>query len=109
MSSASRPSEAAVKPTRSAKSTETRRRSACGCAASDPVGGDAGAQSAVPHSPQNFAAGAFGVAQLGQVTASGDPHSPQNFRPASFSWPQTPHFTSATASLSRIGRRTTSL
>jgi hypothetical protein len=42
------------------------------------------AASAVPHSPQNFVPGAFGVAHAGQAIASAVPHSPQNFRPASF-------------------------
>jgi hypothetical protein len=84
VSSASRPSDALVKPTRSAKSTETSRRSATGGAAvgTDRVG--AGAASAVPHSPQNFTPGAFGDPQFAHATASGVPHSPQNFLPASF-------------------------
>ena len=63
MSSASRPSEAVVKPTRSAKSTETSRRSAAGAARRRRVGGRRlPATSAVPHSPQNFAVGGFGGA-----------------------------------------------
>ena len=43
--------------------------------------------SAVPHSPQNFTDGAFGVPHDGHVCASVVPHSPQNFRPASFAEP----------------------
>src|SRR6266571_1507647 len=87
-SSASRVSERAVKPTRSANRTETSRRSATGVA-SDPlaVPGAVVAPSAsdVPHSPQNFAPASFDVPQFGQSKASGDPHSRQNFLPASFS------------------------
>jgi len=83
VSSASRPSEAAVNPTRSANNTETSRRSAWGDAAL--AGVDvAGATSAVPHSPQNFTPGALGDPQFAHATASGVPHSPQNFLPASF-------------------------
>src|SRR5579872_5165837 len=83
-SSASRPSESVVKPTRSAKSTDTRRRSAA-------AAGRAGAASAargLPHSPQKRAPGSFGEPQAGQARASGAPHSPQNLRPSAFSVPQ---------------------
>ena len=61
MSSASRPSEAAVKPTRSTNSTETRRRSATETAA----GGGGAAVSfvtAAPHWSQKRAVGRDGVA-----------------------------------------------
>ena len=99
MSSASLPSARVVKPTRSAKSTETRRRSAIGAAAArDGAWGDAAAAdvatvagtavNGVAHSPQNFVVGGFVDPQLGQTEASFDPHSPQNLRPASFSAPQ---------------------
>ena len=88
-----------MKPTRSAKRTETSRRSAGG-PTSVGVADAATAPSALPHSPQNFMVGAFAVPQLGQVCASALPHSPQNFRPASFSEPQDEHLTtSATCSL----------
>ena len=81
-------SDAAVKPTRSAKRTETRRRSAAGAlAAGAAAAGAVVAPSAVPHSPQNFTDGAFGVPHDGHVCASVVPHSPQNFRPASFAEP----------------------
>jgi hypothetical protein len=43
---------------------------------------------AVPHSPQNFADGAFCMPQAGHRIDRRDPHSPQNLRPASFSVPQ---------------------
>ena len=83
MSSASRPSDADVKPTRSAKSTETSRRSAAvRCRAAAP---EAPLRSAEPHSPQNFIVGAFAVPHDGQARASALPHSPQNLRPSSFS------------------------
>ena len=85
MSSASRASEAVVKPTRSAKRTETSRRSAAGASA---TGLCSSRTSASPHSPQNFVPAALGVPHAGQAIASEAPHSPQNFRPASFSEPQ---------------------
>ena len=49
--------------------------------------------SAVPHSPQNFTAGEFGVPHDGQASASAAPHSPQNLRPGSFSLPHVPQVT----------------
>ena len=55
------------------------------------TGAGTGAGAAVrlaPHSPQNFAPGAFGLPHAAQVSLSGAPHSAQNFRPASFSVPQ---------------------
>ena len=44
---------------------------------------------AVPHSPQNFAAGLLDEPHAGQARASEEPHSRQNLRPASFSAPHT--------------------
>ena len=38
-----------------------------------------------PHSPQNFAVGAFEAPHALQTRASGAPHSEQNLRPGSFS------------------------
>jgi hypothetical protein len=97
-SSASRVSDSLVNPTRSAKRTETSRRSKLGavrvgsrCATVSalvvPVG-EAVAASGEPHSPQNFEPGSFVVPHLGQAAASGAPHSPQNFRWAALSVPQ---------------------
>ena len=80
-----------MKPTRSAKSTETSRRSAAGAAVRERRTRPAAAPSAAPHSPQNFTVGGFAVPQLGHARASAVPHSPQNFRPASFSEPQDEH------------------
>jgi hypothetical protein len=91
VSSASRPSDAAVKPTRSAKRTDTSRRSAAGAEAGGGVAGAGEPASAVPHSPQNLTPGAFGVPHDGQAVDSGLPHSPQNLRPASFADAQAGH------------------
>ena len=44
--------------------------------------------SAVPHFPQNFAAGRISWPQLGQTCASFVPHSSQKFIPGGFSTPQ---------------------
>src|SRR5688572_2490383 len=83
-----------VKPTRSAKRTDTSRRSATGGDVGPSDAGMADAKTAtpavgpvndVPHSPQNFASAGLAVPQLGQETASTVPHSLQNLRPASFS------------------------
>jgi len=61
----------------------TRRRSAAG------TGTGAGAAVRLaPHSPQNFAPGAFALPHVVHVTRNGAPHSAQNFRPASLSVPQ---------------------
>src|SRR2546422_5558493 len=91
-SSESRDSDSAVKPTRSAKRTETRRRSVARSPASavvDALKVEAEMpESGEPHSPQNFIQGVFGFAHEGQTTARERPHSPQNLRPASFSNPQ---------------------
>ena len=104
MSSASRCSDAAVKPTRSTKRTETRRRSATGPDAEswrpfpETVGASAvadlvsatspAAARELPHSPQNFAPAGLTVPHTGQVAASRAPHSTQNLRPSSFAVPQ---------------------
>ena len=87
MSSESRPSDAAVKPTRSTNSTETRRRSAA--AGSRAEAGACGAAtpallSLVPHSPQKFTPGALAVPHDGHGATRLAPHSAQNFRPSSF-------------------------
>ncbi len=101
MSSASRPSDAAVNPTRSANSTETSRRSACDRAAFADVW-PAGVASDPPHSPQNLAPGAFEVPQDAHARVSGAPHSPQNLRFPSFGSPQAAQSTEATIALSPI-------
>src|SRR5215472_13662491 len=91
-SSESRDSDSVVNPTKSAKSTETSRRSATGAAWA--VGSGAGtaepgpcddAPSTLPHSPQNFWPGGFAIPHDGQASASGAPHSPQNFWPEGLS------------------------
>ena len=99
MSSASRPSEAVVKPTRSAKRTVTSLRSA----AVETAGSGAGAAiSGEPHSPQNFVPGAFAVPHDGQARERGLPHSPQNFRLCSFSSPQAGQATLVTVPVSHV-------
>src|SRR6266542_803567 len=92
-SSASRLSERLVNPTRSAKRTDTSRRSAAGAAegwgwALGTTSDGAVAARGDPHSPQNFTVVGFGAPQFAQTRASGVPHSPQNLRPGSFSVPQ---------------------
>ncbi len=103
MSSASRPSDADVKPTRSANSTETCLRSVEGAMR------DAGAgcpASAAPHSPQNLTPGVFEPPQVGQACESALPHSPQNFRPGSFSLPQAEQrISNSVNSYNRLTRR----
>src|SRR5690348_15692961 len=89
-SSASRDSDNGVNPTRSAKRTETRRRSAAGFSR---VATGASAASGVPQSPQNASSGSFTAPQLGHASASGDPHREQNFRPGRFSVPHEGQFT----------------
>ncbi len=92
-SSASRDSDRVVKPTRSAKRTETRRRSVVGLALEPaPADGDAlgvaaasASPSALPHSPQNLAPGVFAEPQVEQLTARRWPQFRQNFLPGSFS------------------------
>jgi hypothetical protein len=82
-SSASRDSDSGVNPTRSAKRTETRRRSTDGTGA-DPC---TATSSGAPHSPQKRSPGSFAAPQAGQATASGVPHWAQNFRPDRFACP----------------------
>ena len=92
MSSASRPSEAVVNPTRSAKSTETRRRSETGsCLGFSWSGACEGVTRELvtaPHSEQNFAPAARGAEHDAHARASVAPHSEQNFAPGAFSVPQ---------------------
>ena len=73
-----------MKPTRSAKRTETSRRSTATAGAAAAVE----ASSRVPHSPQNFCPGAFAAPHAEQTAARAVPHSPQNFWPGAFSAPQ---------------------
>src|SRR5919201_798603 len=88
-SSASRLSERVVKPTRSAKRTETRRRSAAGaCRGGGVLGVAAAAVRAVPHSAQKRCPSAYGAPHDGHASASGAPHSTQNFAVATLSVPQ---------------------
>jgi hypothetical protein len=49
----------------------------------------------VPQLPQNRAPGSSGLAQVGQVCASGLPHSMQKRSPSRFSLPHAPHCTGA--------------
>src|SRR5262249_14784412 len=99
-SSASRPSEYVVNPTRSANRMLTTRRSATGPGPFAPVVaglargaglGAAGAAALAPacsgvaHSEQNLAVGGLIVPQFGQPVASGVAHSEQNFAPTRFS------------------------
>src|SRR5262249_60095490 len=92
-SSASRDSESGVKPTRSAKSTETSRLSAAG--AEDSTGPCAEARAtacrAEPHSPQNFSLPSMAAPQEEHARARGEPHSVQNFLPSWFSARQLGH------------------
>src|SRR5512141_1030911 len=95
--SASRPSANGVKPTRSANSTDTRRRSAVvteggalvAAAVSEAV---AVVPSAVPHLPQKRASGRLGSPQWAHVAASGLPQLSQKRPPAGFSAPQFEQF-----------------
>ena len=77
-----------MKPTRSAKRTETSRRSAAARLLTEAAA--AGALVGAERRPALAAElhrGAFGAPQDGQASASAVPHSPQNFRPASFAEP----------------------
>ena len=77
-----------MNPTRSANSTETRRRSATGAgtkAGAPARAGSALCASDVPHSAQNFAAAGSCAPQDRHVRASAVPHSTQNFAPGMFS------------------------
>src|SRR5436189_6387974 len=96
-SSASRDSDSGVKPTRSANSTETRRRSATGAStvAVAPVAAplaDASPRGA-PQSPQNLFPGGFSPPHVEQLIARALPQSLQNRLPAGFSAPQFAHVT----------------
>ena len=96
MSYASRPSEAVVNPTRSAKSTDTSLRSDTGsCFGRSWAGGcepATGEAVTAPHSEQNFAPAARGAEHDGHVRVSVAPHSEQNFAPAAFCVPQALQF-----------------
>src|ERR1700675_4740078 len=86
VSSGSRPSARVVKPTRSAKSTDTIRRSATGATGAAGAGGGgrgpatdvpaAAPASDVPHSPQNLPVGGFAAPHAGHVTARLVPQAP---------------------------------
>src|ERR1700736_1738388 len=95
-SSGSRLSDRVVKPTRSAKSTDTTRRSVAGMTVSPtpPVSGPSAR--AAPQSPQNFSPGWFAPPQAGHATASGAAHWAQNLRPGRFSAPQREQTNTAT-------------
>src|SRR3954465_8383565 len=93
-SSGSRDSEIGVKPTRSAKSTETSRRSglasgAGGAGSAARGAGAVGTPASIrsPHSPQKANWGSLGVPHDGQARESRVPHDPQNLRPAGLSVP----------------------
>ena len=78
-----------MKPTRSANSTVTSRRSATGDSTLAGVANRLSpTSSAAPQSPQNRFAGGFELPQEEQAAASALPQSPQNFFPAGFSVPQ---------------------
>src|SRR5262249_54000916 len=104
VSSASRSSEAAVKPTRSAKRTETRRRSAVGATAAG-AAAEASASSAAPHSSQNRALAETGW-PFGQSRSSGGPQDEQNLASARFSVPQLGQVMPDPPQAARVGRRT---
>jgi hypothetical protein len=63
--------------------TVTSRRSATGALVG--VGGSVAAESAVPHSAQNFAVASTGAPHAGQAFANAVPHSLQNLAPANAS------------------------
>src|SRR6266571_3898136 len=95
-SSESRDSDSAVNPTRSAKSTETRRRSvARSVDAADgarPVVAERvptwSAPIGAPHSSQNLACRRRALAQTGHVRTRRSPHPSQNFASDRLSVPQ---------------------
>src|SRR5258705_13571513 len=94
VSSASRPSDNVVNPTRSPNMMVVRRRSATRFGASDEAGSDVGAAvpvSAAPQSPQNFLPGSRAAPHAEQMAASGPPQSLQNFLPSGFSAAQEGH------------------
>src|SRR5207247_242573 len=95
---ASRDAESVVNPTRSAKRTETSRRSAAAGWRVGPVDTRSGrvrdgSVSDVPHSPQKRMEESFEVPHDGQISASGAPHVPQNLRPGGLSVPPLEHIT----------------
>src|SRR3954453_11048627 len=99
--SGSRLSDNGVKPTRSAKRSETISRSETGAAlvaTASVVTGEADVAgagvSSVPHSLQNLPP-VTGAPQLGHVAASGVPHSEQNFAPGRLTAPQLAQLSSA--------------
>jgi hypothetical protein len=57
----------------------------------------------VPHSPQNFAAGALSAPHCGQVRGSPVPHSEQNFLSPGFSEPQFEQHIEVTSENGTIG------
>src|SRR3954453_4609759 len=79
-----------VKPTRSAKRTETRRRSATGASvlAGFAVVVAAAATSCVPQSPQKRWPGGLTMPHVGPGASSDVPQLPQNRLPLGFSVPQ---------------------
>src|SRR5207248_4922789 len=103
--SGSRLSDRGVKPTRSANSIETTRRSLTGPgtgAALDPDAPVAAGAAVVPlsgepHSEQNFPDGA-GAPQVGHVAANELPHSAQNFASGRLAAPQLPQSPAVTPS-----------
>src|SRR5215218_7215110 len=93
-SSASRPSENDVKPTKSTNNTDTRRRSvsgSCGSAAAVDEDDAASKANGEPHSPQNLASAALVAPHAAQRRESRAPHSLQNFRPGSLPTPHATH------------------
>src|SRR5438874_13128169 len=93
-SAGSRDSEIVVNPTRSAKRTDTRRRSAAGLSTgADVRTGTVASSSAAPHSPQNLSRASFGAPQEGHARARAVPHWPQNFLLGAFSNPHVGHLT----------------
>ncbi len=103
VSSASRDSDSAVNPTRSANNTDTSRRSAIGSArvgAAVDVGPNwtvASSPNGEPHWLQNRIAGSLAVPQAAQIWLSGAPHPPQKRELAGFSTPQLEHMVTSRA------------
>ena len=77
----------AVKPTRSANSTQTSRRSATGAAVPAAPAGVV-AVTAAPHSPQNRSPASSGAPQAEHPLASDPPQAEQNLRPSRLLTPQ---------------------
>src|SRR5579875_3808992 len=86
-SSESLDSDRVVNPTRSAKRTETRRRSVCTTSAAATRAALRGRSGTIglPHSLQNLAAEGTGEPHEGQERERGAPHSEQNLLPSRFS------------------------